>query len=74
MQRFYQRSERSEPHVGLLGLGVLHWEDEPPEHSGLKASGASFQECQRDGGGEDFTLNGHTKFLTDSSAIVQSSL
>ena len=32
--------ENSEPHVRFPHLGVWHWEEEPPEHLVLKASGA----------------------------------
>ena len=34
--------KRSEAHTEFLNLGVLHWEDEPPEWLVLKASGAHF--------------------------------
>ena len=39
LQRFSPKSENSEPHIGLPGPGVLHWEDELPEHLALKVRG-----------------------------------
>lgn len=42
MQRFSQRSERSEPHVGLINLEDLQWEDKPPEYLALKVRGLTF--------------------------------
>ena len=38
-QRFSHRSESFEPQVRLPSLGTWHWEEEPPEHLALKASG-----------------------------------
>ena len=32
LQKFSHRSNSSEHPAGLHNLGVLHWEDEPPEH------------------------------------------
>ena len=49
MQRFSQRSEGSEPHLGLPSQGVLRWEDEPQ----------NFLETQRAGEYRDFTLKTH---------------
>ena len=40
LQRFSHRSESSEPHLRVPSLGVWKWEEEPPEHLALKASGA----------------------------------
>ena len=51
----------SEPHISLPRLGVLHWEDEPPEHLTLKPSRAYFQENQWAVGNRDSTLKGHTQ-------------
>ena len=39
-QRVSNRRESSEPHVRLPSVGVWHWQEEPPEHLALKASGA----------------------------------
>ena len=33
------RTESSEPYIGLPSLGVLHQEEELPEHLAFKASG-----------------------------------
>lgn len=38
-QRFSPRIEGSESHVRLPSAGVLHQENEPPEHLALKARG-----------------------------------
>lgn len=40
-QRSSSRIEGSQPQIGLLRLGVLHWGDEPLECPALKISGAS---------------------------------
>lgn len=37
MQKFSHRSDSSEHPGGLHNLGVLHWENEPPEHLVLNA-------------------------------------
>ena len=47
LQRSSLRSKRSETHVGLPILEVLHWEDKPPERLALKTSGDSIQERWR---------------------------
>jgi len=31
----------------LCSPGILHWEDEPPEHLALKTRGAYFEKSQR---------------------------
>ena len=46
-QRFSHRSESFEPQVRLPSLGMWHWEEEPPEHLALKASGL---ECRHSTG------------------------
>lgn len=35
----FSRSKRSEPPVGLPGVGILHWEDKSLDCLTLKASG-----------------------------------
>ena len=52
-QRLSQRRESSEPHLRFPILGVWHWEEEPPEHLALKASGACAQELHRTGENRD---------------------
>ena len=52
-KRLTYRSERSKAHNRLPGLGVWHWEEEPPEHLALRASGACAQELQGIGRNED---------------------
>lgn len=46
-QRSSPRIEGSQPQIGLLRLGVLHWGDEPLECPALKISGASAWESQK---------------------------
>lgn len=46
-QRSSPRTEGSQPQIGLLRLGVLHWGDEPLECPALKISGASAWESQK---------------------------
>ena len=63
--RFSHQSESSEPQARHPSPGVLLiWEDEPPEHWLLKASGAYFQESQRTLRNRPSTLKGHSQNLT----------
>ena len=62
-----------QPHVGLPSLGVLHWENKPPENLALKATETLFQESQRGGGNRDSLLTGTHKGLTYSGTQGRSS-
>ena len=63
MQKSFSRSKGSKPHIRLPSLGILHWEDKPPEHLALKASRAYFPESQSAVGNRDSTLKG---YITDA--------
>ena len=63
LQKSSHRSESSEPHVRLTSPGVLHQEDEPPEHLALKACGAYFWESQQTERNIGFTLKVRTQNL-----------
>lgn len=42
LQRSSRRSERSEHHTVLCSLGILHQEDEAPQHLAWKPAGFTF--------------------------------
>ena len=73
LQRFSPRNQGSELNVGLPSLGILHQEDEFPEHLSLKANGAYFLENQRTVGNRDSTLKGCIQNLTCSGTQGRSS-
>ena len=52
-------------------LGVLHWEDEPPECLSLETNWAYIQERRKAIGNRDSTLKGHTQDLPLVQASVQ---
>ena len=54
------------PTSGRLREGVLHLEDEPPEHLALKANGPYFREIQRNVGNRNSALKECTQNLTCS--------
>lgn len=56
MQRFFSKDEGFDSHIGLPGMGGLHWEDRPPECLALKAIRTYFQESQKTVGNRDSNL------------------
>ena len=59
---FSHRSESSEPHIRLPSLRIWHWDEQPPEHLALKASGCLVQEFHRTGGNRLHSWRAHTRF------------
>ena len=60
-QRFSHRTEHSEPHIRLPSLRVWRQEEEPQEHSALKANRSWLQELHRTRENRNATLGGHTE-------------
>lgn len=58
-------------HIHFSSLGVLHQEDEPPEHLALKTSRAHVWESQRAVGNKDSPLKGCAQNLTCSECRVE---
>ena len=63
-QKSFSRSESLSPTLGSQSWGVLHQEDEPLEHLGLKDSRVYTWESQRAVGHRDSALKGCTQNLT----------